>query len=101
MPQDTVPRRKVRAVVQVFHAGFVHNGLKLETTIYLQISTDGWIILQLVLQFNGILFRNKKEKTIDTCDNIDESEKHVEQKSEAQRIYNEWLIPFICSSSIG
>ena len=31
MPKDTVPRRKVRAVVQVFHAGFVHNGLKLET----------------------------------------------------------------------
>ena len=69
--------------------------------IYLQISTNVWIILEIVLQFNGILFRNKKEETIDTCDSIDESEKHVEQMKQSTRIYNEWLVPFICSSSIG
>lgn len=56
----------------------IHNCKKLETT---QMSFDSQMDKQnVVLLCNRILFSNKKNKPLDTHDNLDESQRHTEYK---------------------
>lgn len=55
------------------YRSFIDNGFTLETT---QISFNWWMAKQIVGHiFNGLLINNIKEQTIDTCNNIDKSQK--------------------------
>lgn len=45
----------------------IHNNLTLEIT---QISINRYTDKQIVIYYNGILFRNKEEQTIDICNSI-------------------------------
>ena len=56
------------------YGSFIHNTPKLETIqmcIYMQIDKQ-----TVVYPYNGILLSNKKEQITNTCNNMDEFQKH-------------------------